>query len=124
MKKITAVVLFMILTNGIYAQNNKFEKIASFLKQELVDKPFIGGIYEGGCDNIDDISISEKGEILITGKGKVCNKTLFIKDAVISVEKMKVSIFQPDPRIDIIFYSEKANAIFKVLMELKEKLNN
>ena len=124
MKKITIAIILMLLTSGVYSQINNYEKIASSLKKELVGKPLLGSIYEGACNEIGDVNISEKGELIITGSDKECNKTLFIKNATITEEKMRVLINQSTPKINITIYTENSKDLFQLLMELKNKLNN
>lgn len=123
MRKLVALLLFVCLINIVNAQTTEVEKIIKTLEKHLVGKPFLGGIYDLPCNEVEKISISENGEISFTGAEKGCNVTLFIKDASITLDGSTVKIYQTSPRINKTFYTEGSEAVFKALNDFKKFLN-
>jgi hypothetical protein len=112
----------MVTTCVLYAQNKEFLKITNILQKELTGKQFLGGMYDPPCYNIESISVLENGEISIVGSDQGCTKTFLIKDAQITLNNVKVKIYQADPEINITFYTENADKVYETLMELKDIL--
>ncbi len=122
MKNLLILILCLLFVNSTDAQPGNFDKIESILKKQLVGQQFLGGMYDLPCFGIENIQITSKGEIMITGSAKGCNRTLFIKDARISTEQNKVSLFQGTPRLNISFYVQDVATLAKAFTDLKNIL--
>ncbi len=121
--KTFGVLLLMCWVNTVTAQNKDFQKIAATLEKHLVGKQFLGGIYDLPCNDISKITISDMGEITISGTEKGCNKTFDVKNASVKLDDPKVKIYQAQPSIDITFYTENAAIVHKAFSDLKKLLN-
>lgn len=121
--KTLGVLLLLCCINTVSAQTDDFEKIANTLEKHLAGKQFLGGIYDPPCNSISKITISDKGEITISGSEQGCNKTFSIKNASVKLDGSRVRIYQAQPKIDITFYTENAAIVHKALEELKALLN-
>jgi hypothetical protein len=112
----------MATTGALHAQNKEFLKITNALQEELIGKQFLGGMYDPPCYNIEKISVLENGEISIIGSDKGCTKTILIKDSQITINNLRVKIYQAEPRINITFFTENGDKVYRSLIELKNIL--
>ncbi len=122
MKNLLILILCLLFVHTTDAQPGSFDKIESALKKQLVGKQFLGGMYDLPCYGIENIQVTSSGEIEITGSGKGCNRTLFIKDATISSEKNKVSLLHRPSRLNISFYVEDVATLSKAFTDLQNIL--
>ena len=123
MKKLIAGLLVVFFVNATHAQTTELQKIAAILEKNLTGKQFLGGMYDPPCFGVDKLSIGETGIITITGEGKGCNITLFIKDASVKSDGPKISIYQASPRINTTFYVENNAVVYQAFQDLKKLLN-
>ncbi len=111
---------FCLLSHTNYGQTNDIAKIENTLQKNLVGSGFLGGIYDSPCYNIAKITISETGEIVITGSEKGCNVTFSIRDATITYDRdSRIQIYQATPRINITFYTKNAAVVYKAIKDFK-----
>jgi len=123
MKNLPALILFVLFAHAVNAQSADLQKIESILKKQLTGKLFLGGLYDAPCYGIEQVRLTATGEMVLTGGGG-CNKTLFIKDAMVSTENTKVYLRQSEPKINISFYTEETAILAKAFTDLKNILIN
>tara|TARA_R110001592_G_scaffold347030_1_gene640004 strand:- start:728 stop:2110 length:1383 start_codon:yes stop_codon:yes gene_type:complete len=104
--------------------DEELKKIEKSLQKYLLGKSFLGGIYSTPCYNINKISINSVGEVLFEGEEKGCFININIKNAEISLDEMKLKIWQSEPKINLTFYIENGTTVLQTFKDLKKILNN
>lgn len=100
------------------------KKIEKSLQKNLIGKNFLGGIYSLPCYNITKISVNNIGEVLFEGEEKGCFININIKNAKITLEDLKLKIWQSEPKINLTFYIENGATVLQTFKDLKKILNN
>ncbi|KUJ53073.1 hypothetical protein [Chryseobacterium sp. JAH] len=121
--KIYLTLALLIMSTFIFAQSEKFKKIETTLNEQLKGSYMLRGIYDPPSYSFVSIKIAENGDMTVTGDEKPFTETYSIKNASISADRMRVKIYQSEPRVNITFYVKSEQEILKSFLELQKLLN-
>lgn len=113
----------LLMSTFIFAQSEKFKKIETTLNEQLQGSYMLRGIYDPPSYSFVSLKIAENGDITVTGDEKPFSETYSIKNASISSDRMKVRIYQREPRVNITFYVKSEQELLKSFLELQKLLN-
>lgn len=113
----------LVMSTFLSAQSDKFKKIETTLNEQLKGAYILRGIYDPPSYSFVSLKIAENGDITVSGDEKAFTETYAIKDASISADKMKVKIYQGEPRINITFYVKSEQELLESFLELQKLLN-
>jgi hypothetical protein len=113
----------LLMSTFLFAQSEKFKKIETTLNEQLQGSYMLRGIYDPPSYSFVSLKIAENGDITVTGDEKPFSETYSIKNASISSDRMKVRIYQGEPRVNITFYVKSEQELLKSFLELQKLLN-